>query len=110
MSEENDASEKDAALAVAILALRVRTPPGEWLSPEDFSLFSTLVGEATDAESLLLSMMNLAWYALMYLAATTPDERSEEEWLQVIAIDSMATPGRPIPMVRDRSRWFVTNS
>lgn len=79
-------------LATAMLTLRVNTPAGEWLSDGDHNIFASLYKDALDAaggdaEDLVLSMMNLAWYALMYLEelAGAPPKRTATEWLQEIA-------------------------
>jgi hypothetical protein len=81
-------------LAVAMLTLRVNTPAGEWLSDDDFAIFCSLWDQAEDFEALLLSMMNLAWYALIYLEACSKylrREMSPSEWLRWIAIDEAKT-------------------
>ena len=56
-------------LAAALLTLRLGTPVGEGLSPEDERLFHELQAEVPieDEERLLLSMMDLAFFGLIRL-------------------------------------------
>jgi hypothetical protein len=74
-----------------MLTLRVNTPAGSWLSDEDHAIYVQLFEEAESSpdgvEGLVLSMMNLAWYALIYLSVNANDERSAAEWLRGIAED-----------------------
>lgn len=95
--EEPDDGFAEHRAAVALLTIRLNHPPRDWVG-DDEPLFHQIWNEATpDAEAeegLLLSMMNLAWYALMYLEATAP-ERSELEWLQAIALDLEANDPGP---------------
>lgn len=76
--------------AVAMLTLRVEAPAGEWLSGKNETLFFDLWREAESAtdggSDLLLSMLNLAWYALINLSTLTGE--SEQTWLARIAADS----------------------
>lgn len=73
-------------LALAMLTLRVDNATG-WLKPEDETVFHELwrEAEALDAEGLVLSLMNLGWYALINLSAQT--DKTPSDWLATIAAD-----------------------
>ena len=71
------------AAVVAILTLRINTPGAEWLSDHDHEVFGTYQKEAVEAdeeewasEYMLLTMMNTAWLALVYLAGLTGESES----------------------------------
>lgn len=88
------------AAVIAMLTLRLNTPSGEWLSDEDHETFWSYEREAIAAEgaeeageALLLTMMNMAWYALINLASVTGE--SESSWLQRIAVDLRDAPDPP---------------
>jgi hypothetical protein len=71
-SDETERFDTDPT-AAALLTLRLATPPGALLPPHDERLFHELLGEVPleAEEDLLLSMMNLAWYALIRLTETS---------------------------------------
>lgn len=74
-------------LAVAMLTLRVDNPDG-WLTADDETVFHSLWTEAesVDAEGLVLSLINLGWYALINLSAQTGELPGD--WLARIAADA----------------------
>lgn len=78
-------------IAVAMLTLRINTPPGEWLATADEQVYGDMYREAASfdggEEYLVLSMMNLAWLALTNLAVQTG--QSEQWWLQQFARDQV---------------------
>jgi hypothetical protein len=84
-----DADFDPEPLAIAMMTLRLRTPDGQWLSDEDQILFDEFWAQATAQpsgdEELLLSMMNLCWYALINLE--TMSGESTTAWLARIAAD-----------------------
>lgn len=83
------------ALAIAMLTLRVNTPGGKWLGAADDDLFSQMWREAAATENgleeLVLSMMNLAWYALINLAVWTG--KDEGTLLAQIVQDNLPQDG-----------------
>jgi hypothetical protein len=97
VTEESDRDDGSRLqrLAIAMLTLRVNTPAGDWLSDDDLAVFSDLYRDALaeadgDSEGLVLTMMNLAWYGLIWLeqlSVGTDEERNAAEWLQVLATD-----------------------
>ena len=79
---EREPYEYEAAV-VAMLTLRINTPGAEWLSDHDHEVFGTYQKEAVEAdeeewasEYMLLTMMNTAWLALVYLAGLTGESES----------------------------------
>jgi hypothetical protein len=70
--------------AVAFLTLRINTPAGEWLSDADLEIVRAnwlqaveVAGVGDAAEYSELAMLNIAWYALMNLAALTGKTEQE---------------------------------